>query len=84
MHSIQRLKLIAAAILVFRASTSLQMAPAAKPWRSAPEGRMQAHSYDDAEYRFLTPGHEYDRLQVADGSAAKVHLRMTDAADWLR
>ena len=30
------------------------------------------------------PGHEYDRLLVADGSAAGVHIRMTDAADWLK
>jgi hypothetical protein len=29
------------------------------------------------------PGHEYDRLLVAEGSAAGVHVRMTDAAAWL-
>jgi hypothetical protein len=29
------------------------------------------------------PGHEYDRLRVIEGSAAEVHVRMTDAADWL-
>jgi hypothetical protein len=28
------------------------------------------------------PGHEYDRLLMADGSAARVHVRMTDAAEW--
>jgi hypothetical protein len=30
-----------------------------------------------------TPAHEYDYLQVADGSAAAIHVRMTDAAEWL-
>jgi hypothetical protein len=29
------------------------------------------------------PAHEYDRLRVAEGSAAGVHVRMTDAAAWL-
>jgi hypothetical protein len=29
------------------------------------------------------PAHEYDRLLVADGSAAGVQIRMTDAAAWL-
>jgi hypothetical protein len=29
------------------------------------------------------PGHEYDRLLVAEESAAGVHIRMTDAAEWL-
>jgi hypothetical protein len=29
------------------------------------------------------PGHEYDRLMVAEGSAAGVHVRMTDAVEWL-
>jgi hypothetical protein len=29
------------------------------------------------------PPHEYDRLQLADGSVAEVQVRMTDAADWL-
>jgi hypothetical protein len=29
------------------------------------------------------PGHEYDRLLVAEGSAAGVHIRMLDAAEWL-
>jgi hypothetical protein len=28
------------------------------------------------------PGHEYDRLLVAEGSNCGVHVRMTDAADW--
>lgn len=30
------------------------------------------------------PGHEYDRLLVAEGSECGMHLRMTDAADWLQ
>jgi hypothetical protein len=30
------------------------------------------------------PGHEYDRLLVAEGSACGVHVRMTDAAEWLQ
>src|SRR5262245_7397062 len=29
------------------------------------------------------PDHEYDLLQLAEGSVAGVHIRMTDAADWL-
>jgi hypothetical protein len=29
------------------------------------------------------PGHEYDRLLVVHGSACGVHIRMTDAAEWL-
>ena len=29
------------------------------------------------------PGHEYDRLSVDEGSAAEVHIRMTDATEWL-
>jgi hypothetical protein len=29
------------------------------------------------------PGHEYDRLLLAERSAAGVHIRMTDAAEWL-
>ena len=29
------------------------------------------------------PGHEYERLRVAEGSTAEVHVRMTDAAEWL-
>ena len=29
------------------------------------------------------PAHEYDRLNLAEGSVAGVHVRMTDAADWL-
>jgi hypothetical protein len=29
------------------------------------------------------PRHEYDRLLMTEGSAAEVHVRMTDAADWL-
>jgi hypothetical protein len=29
------------------------------------------------------PAHEYDRLQMADGSIAEVHIRMTDAAGWI-
>ena len=29
------------------------------------------------------PAHQYDRLQLADGSVAEVQVRMTDAADWL-
>jgi hypothetical protein len=29
------------------------------------------------------PGHEYDRLLMAEGSAAAVHVRMTDAAKWV-
>lgn len=29
------------------------------------------------------PGHEYDRLWMAEGSAANVHVRMTDVSDWL-
>jgi hypothetical protein len=28
------------------------------------------------------PGHEYDRLLLAEGSAAEVQIRMTDAAEW--
>jgi hypothetical protein len=30
------------------------------------------------------PGHEYDRLQMADESTAGVQVRMTDAAEWLQ
>jgi hypothetical protein len=30
------------------------------------------------------PGHEYDRLLVAEGSDCGVHVRMTDAAEWLQ
>jgi hypothetical protein len=30
------------------------------------------------------PGHEYDRLLVAEGSECGVHVRMTDAAEWLQ
>jgi hypothetical protein len=30
------------------------------------------------------PGHEYDRLRMAEGSVAGVHVRMTDAAEWLQ
>lgn len=29
------------------------------------------------------PGHEYDRLLMADESECDVHVRMTDAAEWL-
>jgi hypothetical protein len=29
------------------------------------------------------PAHEYDRLSMAEGSTAAVHVRMTDAAAWL-
>jgi hypothetical protein len=29
------------------------------------------------------PGHEYDRLLMAEGSECGVHVRMTDAAEWL-
>lgn len=29
------------------------------------------------------PAHEYDRLFVAEGSAAGIHIRMIDAAEWL-
>jgi hypothetical protein len=29
------------------------------------------------------PDHEYDRLRLAEGSVAGVHVRMTDAAEWL-
>jgi hypothetical protein len=29
------------------------------------------------------PGHEYDRLEVAEGSEAGVQIRMTDVAEWL-
>ena len=29
------------------------------------------------------PVHEYDRLRVADQSAVGVHVRMTDAGDWI-
>jgi hypothetical protein len=29
------------------------------------------------------PAHEYDRLTMAEGSAAGAHVRMTDAAEWL-
>jgi hypothetical protein len=29
------------------------------------------------------PAHEYDRLQLANGSVAEVQVRTTDAADWL-
>jgi hypothetical protein len=31
-----------------------------------------------------TPSHEYDRLLVAEGSECGVHVRMTDAAEWLQ
>jgi hypothetical protein len=31
-----------------------------------------------------TPEHEYDYLQLAEESAAGIHIRMTDAAEWLR
>lgn len=31
-----------------------------------------------------SPEHEYDRLLLADGSACCVHVRMTDAAEWIR
>jgi hypothetical protein len=30
------------------------------------------------------PGHEYDRLLVAEGTECGVHVRMTDAAEWLQ
>ncbi len=30
------------------------------------------------------PGHEYDRLLVAEESECGVHVRMTDAAEWLQ
>jgi hypothetical protein len=30
------------------------------------------------------PAHEYDRLLLAEASAARVHIRMTDAAEWLQ
>ena len=30
------------------------------------------------------PSHEYDRLLVAEGSECGVHVRMTDAAEWLQ
>jgi hypothetical protein len=30
------------------------------------------------------PSHEYDLMDVAEGSAAGVHVRMTDAVEWLR
>lgn len=30
------------------------------------------------------PGHEYDRMLVAEGSDSGVHVRMTDAAEWLQ
>lgn len=30
------------------------------------------------------PGHEYDRMLVAEGSYCGVHVRMTDAAEWLQ
>jgi hypothetical protein len=30
------------------------------------------------------PEHEYDYLHLADGSAAEIHIRMTDAAEWLQ
>jgi hypothetical protein len=29
------------------------------------------------------PEHEYDRLLLADGSSAAIHVRMTDASEWL-
>ena len=29
------------------------------------------------------PSHEYDRLNMSEGSAADIHIRMTDAAAWL-
>jgi hypothetical protein len=30
------------------------------------------------------PSHEYDRPEVAEGSAAGLHFRMTDAAEWVQ
>lgn len=30
------------------------------------------------------PGHEYERLLIAEGSAFGVHLLMTDATEWLK
>jgi hypothetical protein len=30
------------------------------------------------------PQHEYDYLQMAEGSAAGIHVRMTDAAEWMQ
>jgi hypothetical protein len=30
------------------------------------------------------PSHEYDRLEMAEGSAAIIHVRMIDAAAWLQ
>jgi hypothetical protein len=30
------------------------------------------------------PEHEYDHLQMADGSVVDVEIRMTDAGEWLR
>jgi hypothetical protein len=32
----------------------------------------------------MRPDHEYDQLSPAEGSAAGIHVRMTDAAEWLR
>jgi hypothetical protein len=31
-----------------------------------------------------SPAHEYDRLLMAEGSAAGVHVRIADAAHWLQ
>jgi hypothetical protein len=30
------------------------------------------------------PGHEYDRLSLADASVTQIHIRMTDAVEWMQ
>jgi hypothetical protein len=51
-------------------------------WEVAEEGLKQVALWMHS--LVSTPGHEYDRLLVADGSECGVHVRMTDAAEWVR
>ena len=51
-------------------------------WAITEEGLIQVALW---MHRLVSqPGHEYDRLLMAQGSECGVHVRMTDAAEWLR
>jgi hypothetical protein len=50
-------------------------------WAIAEEGLQQVALW--IHHLVCQPEHEYDRLLVADSSEYGVHIRMTDAAEWL-
>src|SRR5262245_304142 len=51
-------------------------------WAIAEEGLKQVALW--MHHIVSKPSHEYDRLLVAEGSECGVHVRMTDAAEWLQ